>query len=697
MPLSIKRVSAGNGRARAKDAQADEDAKLVAQIFKSSGKAAAVAKARELAAAQPAWALRALFDKALFILIPGNDREARLARNEAVRSGRITDTLAPVGAEDAEKVPADVQALLTEMKAVYKHLNNIEEETPEWKRLNKKADDIYGKLMKLGWEFNEYRMTVHKATDTLVPVGAEDPERAMALKKHEEGLTASQDKRRAKDEEFKVGDPVHLGFGQARGAGFAGVIEKLENGVVHVRAVHETQSIFGNYKKLWKGSVKNLSKANDIMPVGDGYAEVYAAARKREGQTKAEPLGKRDPEVEKELERKSKASDIQGFEIREKLGISESDWAKLSKEEKRAHAQKALGIAKDDIQPVGDTEGSHQSVSVSTKNGGGSNPGAAKARDEDVVEELAARIKKVVKSAKADGTSGMSKANLKQMVSTSGLRFANANHFERSFTEALARAGVGKFAYDAAPMPIKTSNLVPMPAEEDDRERYVADGAYEDLKKEHGDKYSDEVLRAAAKSGREPWSINPKAKDRKKAADSLATLPIEHSGSEPKDHMIRASQYEVQGDRARALDSYRSAASGYRKANDRANEAKARDGITACQTKFAQQYAHPGAGRVKVCDSVDVAMRTAIERTRAGESVTVVGKTVRPARAADGAHAMDYSTLKHYGQSGSQFGSCGSQVMSDVDLTTKPASVSCEKCKRLHPSDKTNDRKDRRA
>jgi hypothetical protein len=124
-----------------------------------------------------------------------------------------------------------------------------------------------------------------------------------------------------------------------------------------------------------------------------------------------------------------------------------------------------------------------------------------------------------------------------------------------------------------------------------------------------------------------------KATDSKRATDSLATLPIERSGSEPADHMARAARYEVQGDRARALDSYRAAASGYRTAADGANEAKARDGIAACQAKFATQYDHPGRGRVKVCDSASNAMRTAVERTRAGEAVSVVGTTVRPGRA----------------------------------------------------------------
>jgi hypothetical protein len=117
----------------------------------------------------------------------------------------------------------------------------------------------------------------------------------------------------------------------------------------------------------------------------------------------------------------------------------------------------------------------------------------------------------------------------------------------------------------------------------------------------------------------------------------------QRSGSGPADHLHRAAQYEIQGDRARALDSYRAAASGYRKANDRANEAKARDGVEACQSRFAAQYDHPSAGRVKVCDSAEQAVRTAVERTRAGEVVRVDGKTVRPGRARDTQQGLGYS------------------------------------------------------
>jgi hypothetical protein len=78
------------GVLRAYDAQADEDAKIVTHAFKTGGKSAAVSKVRELTDGQPAWVARALFEKALYLMIPGDTREARLARNEAVRTGDST-------------------------------------------------------------------------------------------------------------------------------------------------------------------------------------------------------------------------------------------------------------------------------------------------------------------------------------------------------------------------------------------------------------------------------------------------------------------------------------------------------------------------------------------------------------------------------------------------------------------------------
>lgn len=181
-------------------------------------------------------------------------------------------------------------------------------------------------------------------------------------------------------------------------------------------------------------------------------------------------------------------------------------------------------------------------------------------------------------------------------VSTDGLR-SLAQHAKIILDKAQAKD-------NELPTAIKTSNLVPMPSGENNEVSYAT----------------------------------------RRAADA------QHSGSAPADHLIRAVQYEIGGDRARALDSYRAAASGFRRASDRANEAKARDGIEACQTRFAGQYGHPGAGRVRVCDSAESATRTAIERTRAGEAVSVVGNKVMPrsdrARAAD-SKAKDVEVTYH--------------------------------------------------
>lgn len=199
---------------------------------------------------------------------------------------------------------------------------------------------------------------------------------------------------------------------------------------------------------------------------------------------------------------------------------------------------------------------------------------------------------------------------------------------------------------DVLPVPIKTSNAVPMPTENDDVQRYAMDGKVSfggktfETKTENGKYYvlnpgdGQEWNGPFASEQAALKAASAKATDSKRAKDSLAKLPTQHAGSEPKDHMLRAAQYEVQGDRARALDSYRAAASGYRRSNDRAAEQKAREGVDACQAVFAQQYSHPAAGRVKVCDSAEAALCCAIERTRAGEAVRITdGRTVRPGRA----------------------------------------------------------------
>jgi len=98
-------------------------------------------------------------------------------------------------------------------------------------------------------------------------------------------------------------------------------------------------------------------------------------------------------------------------------------------------------LAKDEVTPVAvDSGGIGRDVGRKTQD----------SEHDDNVTDLANRIKKAVKALRAEGTVGMSKENLKQMVNSRGLSFANANHFERSFSEALEKAGVGRFVRDAA-------------------------------------------------------------------------------------------------------------------------------------------------------------------------------------------------------------------------------------------------------
>jgi hypothetical protein len=60
---------------------------------------------------------------------------------------------------------------------------------------------------------------------------------------------------------------------------------------------------------------------------------------------------------------------------------------------------------------------------------------------QDNVTKLANNITVAVRKAKAQGTVGMSRANLRQIVSTSGVSgLLSPNAFERLFDEAVAKA-----------------------------------------------------------------------------------------------------------------------------------------------------------------------------------------------------------------------------------------------------------------
>lgn len=123
--------------------------------------------------------------------------------------------------------------------------------------------------------------------------------------------------------------------------------------------------------------------------------------------------------------------------------------------------------------------------------------------------------------------------------------------------------------------------------------------------------------------------LTGKAKDRARAADAGASTSTER---------LQAAQHlEVQGKRRSALDAYTNAAKAARQTGDREVLNAALDGAAECQRwLFATHgsapslYTHPQAGRARAYDSAEQALRIAVERTRAGEDVAVVGTRVMP-------------------------------------------------------------------
>jgi tetratricopeptide (TPR) repeat protein len=101
-----------------------------------------------------------------------------------------------------------------------------------------------------------------------------------------------------------------------------------------------------------------------------------------------------------------------------------------------------------------------------------------------------------------------------------------------------------------------------------------------------------------------------------KAYDSFSPITLQE-----------AQHQEVAQDHATAMDSYRQAAAGFRKIGDQRNEQIARDGIAECQRQAVRsyhgQYEHPSVGKVQAFDAAPDALRSAVERTRAGEVVRV--------------------------------------------------------------------------
>jgi hypothetical protein len=83
-------------------------------------------------------------------------------------------------------------------------------------------------------------------------------------------------------------------------------------------------------------------------------------------------------------------------------------------------------------------------------------------------------------------------------------KLAKQQHGEKFVRVLGLMNGVGKDDTGGPPQPDEPSDPAdPAPVP-------VGDDAFAELKKQHGTKYSDEVLKRAAESGREPWSIQPR-------------------------------------------------------------------------------------------------------------------------------------------------------------------------------------------
>jgi hypothetical protein len=498
------------------------------------------------------------------------------------------------------------------------------------------------------------------ATDALMPVGAADPERAIALKKHEEGLTKSQDKTKARDErtvrELRAKlFSIHAQNDKAK-VYFPDEAKGSETVAEMRHRLFKLEPQDGPYSRA-KDGVKCQCESSVGCGHGGGpcgntatrdVPTIYGGYKMC--RTCAEAL----PAEYKKGSDMKHARDIQGHEIREKLGISEAEWAKLDKSARQGKAREALARGKDEVMPVGDKLTEEEKVGR---------------RQYSLATSEARR--KAAKEKKEEGKKAKD-TELPTAVKTSNLvPMPSGEHNEVSYApRRIAARDRGRFKKvgDGDGAWTKGAN---------GWLEYYIDGNWSGKARHEGYGSAEGITKYATNnalpslSAAKSW-VEKTVHLRKRATDAIANLPLQTSGSDPADHMQRANEYEVAGDRARALDSYRAAASGYRKANDRANEGKARDGVEACQAKFSTQYQHPGAGRVKVCDSAEQAMRTAVERTRAGESVSVVGKTVRPGRAYRGSARDAAREIVHEGSNGLHYAG-------KVDKS-EPGAVYCERC-----------------
>lgn len=466
-----------------------------------------------------------------------------------------------------------------------------------------------------------------KAKDDLQPVGAEDPARSLALARHNSGQTQSQDKRGKdmKEELTPVGDAAYKRgdkLSTAEHPGAVGtVMYVMPDGSLNVRwdtPPSKTLPLGHSNMERWEPREHGL-----LRRAGD--------ERGKDMTEELTPVGDRNPwpefdDVVRELSVARKRLAL--AETREEEAAAMPEHERLLRKKKDIERAGPSKRAKDTELPM----------PIKTSN--------------LVPRELQTRIEVAQHNYRKAPTQSNHDALQKL--------FAERKKAQGSQLQCANKALYGVGRDTELPVPIKTSNLVPLPTEMDDQPRYAGQrrGAARrgakatdftnstkgELVKQLGKweiyKMPDGKFKGTTYSGYAPVKgstaaeVEQKIRGKAKATDSVNLSEL-RSGSDPQDHMARAAQYEVAGDRARALDSYRSAAAGYRKAGDRAAMSEAQDGIDACQARFATQYDHPSFGRVRVCDSASTAMQVAVARTRAGEDVRVDGRTVRPGRARD--------------------------------------------------------------
>lgn len=573
-----------------------------------------------------------------------------------------------------------------------------------------------------------------RAKDDLQPVSNEQ---AVALKNHEEGVTASQDRKKTTDgircqcessvcrdheeagcfntatrdvstiygsykmcrlcaealpsdfkkaTDFGLG-PMHKMEGNTVYKRYA--LVKLPSGRYYVKSpTLQLQTGFTNEAEAKKWVDEHSKRASDASKSTKALETEAAQLRNQIRYDNDPELKERLDEVMKQLKDvgqgsnpgKATARDIQGFEIRQKLGISESDWNKLSKEERQTKAREA-SRASDEVLPVGivavkpsrpvpmptEMDGKQRYASAADA----SYPDYYVLVNKEMVgpfptkEKADAHARKIrVQSTIGSGRYVDVKVIAKAADARGARRATDAvgvwkrsSDPDKDEDYVVNKRVVGSIVTDDSEIEADAGSKRKTFSNKNAAKAWVESNASTPVRDSRRsadaefkkDKKCEACNRPVESTQKGAWKDYCKActnyqkenmritKDSRyaSATDAKAVLPLQTHGSEPIDHMTRAASYEIQGDRARALDSYRAAATGYRKVNDSKNEAKARDGIQACQSAFDAHYEHPSAGRVKVCDSAESAVRTAIERTRAGEQVSVQGKTVRPGRASD--------------------------------------------------------------